>query len=56
MVDFAADVHLLDMDFLANYGVQVELHAGLLEAGGCSYQMVYEGEWIDDQAVNLARD
>lgn len=44
------------MDFLARYGVQVDLQAGLPDAGGCSYHMVHQGEWIDYQPVNLVRD
>lgn len=51
-----ADSHLLDMDFLASYGVCVALQADQLKAAGQSYQIVCEGEWIGDQLVNLVHD
>lgn len=42
----AANSHLLGMDH----------QVGDPWPGGCSYQMILEGEWIEDQSVNLVWD
>lgn len=56
MADLAADSHLLNMDFLASYGVCRDLQVSQLETAGHSYQMVHESECLDNQPVNLACD
>lgn len=52
VADLTADLHPLGMDFLARYGVRVDLQASQLEETCCSHQMACEGEWIDDKLVN----